>query len=363
MKKIVVLCIMLLFITCGCGKMTKESAVKDFIGDVNSSKSYTLKGTMEIVNNEETFIYSLEANYLKGDYYKVMLVNQTNNHEQIILRNNDGVYVITPSLNKSFKFQSEWPYNSSQAYILASLVNDVKNDKDVLLEETENNYILKSKVNYPNNTELNYQKLYFDKKMNLESVEVYNDQDIPKISVVFTSVDLKANLDEDDFLLEDLIDEEVCCKEETCTDSKCPENSSDGNNDTSIDKAESEETSNVLESVIYPLYIPSNTHLSASEKIDTDSGERVILTFAGDKDFILIEETASISSEFEIIPVYGEPMMVADTVAALSASSLSWSSGNIDYYLASNELSQEEMLTIAASLGNTQGVSGTVGSK
>jgi len=38
---------------------------------------------------------------------RVSLKNKTNNHEQIILKNSDGVYVLTPSLNKSFKFQSD----------------------------------------------------------------------------------------------------------------------------------------------------------------------------------------------------------------------------------------------------------------
>ena len=377
MKKILVLCMFLLFITCGCGKFDSTSAVKEFTSDVNNSKSYKLKGSMEIVNNEETFTYSLEAYYLKENYYKVVLVNQTNNHEQIILRNEDGVYVVTPSLNKSFKFQSEWPFNSSQAYILASLVNDIKNDKNVTLEETENNYILKSIVNYPNNAELTYQKIYFDKKMNIESVEVYNKDDIAKIKVTFTSVDLKAGLDEDDFILDDLIDED-CCDDANCigsecentTDNKTNEPNKDNNesnttningkettdNETTTDSMESTETNSTLESIIYPLYIPSNTHLKASEKVDTDTGDRVILTFAGDKDFVLIEEVTNVSKNFEIIPVYGDPMMVSDTVAALSANSLSWSSGNVDYYLASNDLSQEEMLTIASSLGNSTAV-------
>ena len=82
----------------------------------------------------------------------------------------------------------------------------------------------------------------------------------------------------------------------------------------------------------------------------------MILTFAGDKEFVLIEEASNVSDKFEIIPVYGDPMLVSDTVAALSANSLSWSSGNVDYYLASQDLSQEEMLTIASSLGNTAAV-------
>ena len=95
MKKIIVLCLFLVFITCGCGKFDKDTAIKEFVSDVNSSKSYKIKGSMEIVNNEETFNYSLETYYLKDNYYKVILVNQTNNHEQIILRNDDGVYVLT----------------------------------------------------------------------------------------------------------------------------------------------------------------------------------------------------------------------------------------------------------------------------
>ena len=48
---------------------------------------------------------------------------------------------MTPSLNKSFKFQSEWPYNSSQAYILSSLLKDLENDSNVILEEKEDKYI------------------------------------------------------------------------------------------------------------------------------------------------------------------------------------------------------------------------------
>ena len=79
----------------GCGKTGTENVVKDFTSKVNDSKSYTLKGNMEIYADEETFTYSLEINFLKAYFYKVKMVNQTNNHEQIILRNTDAVYVMT----------------------------------------------------------------------------------------------------------------------------------------------------------------------------------------------------------------------------------------------------------------------------
>lgn len=372
MKKIAVLTISLMLMLSGCGKKSTEDLIGKFEKNVNNAKSYILKGNMEILSNEETYTYSLEVGYLKEDYYKVTLINQTNNHEQIILKNQEGVYVVTPTLNKSFKFQSEWPKNSSQSYILASILEDIKNDKEKTLEEQDKEYVIKTKVNYPNNSELSYQKIYFDKDMNLEKIEVYNNENIMNIKVTFSSINLKGGLDKEDFALEDLIDmtktEEENKNQESeqqdTSENKDKQETTQNNNQTNTDQnsCENEEcdtkSSNILDAVIYPLYIPSKTYLSNSEKIDTEDGNRVILTFAGDKNFVLIEEVANIAKEFEVIPVYGDPVMLSDTIAAKSANSMYWTSENVSYYLTSSDLTTEEMVTIAESLGNTKIVSG-----
>jgi len=378
MKKIAIISLVLMLILTGCGKKKPEDLVGKFEKSISNAKSYLLKGNMEILSNEETFTYSLEVAYLKDNFYKVTLVNQTNNHEQIILKNKDGIYVVTPVLNKSFKFQSEWPDNSSQSYILSSILKDIKNDAEMTIEEKDKGYVLKNKVNYPNNKELTYQKVYFDKDMNLESIEVYNTENIVNIKVVFSSINMKAGLEEEDFALEKLIDvnaqkeETKDNKKDNKTDSKA-NNKTDENKDktetnnssttNSNENCENEEcdkkSSNILDSVIYPLYIPSQTYLSSSEKVDTEDGNRVILTFAGDKNFVLIEEVANVAEEFEIIPVYGEPVMLSDTIAAKSANSLVWTSEGLSYYLTSSDLSTEEMVTIAESLGNAKTVAGT----
>ena len=374
MKKIAILSLVLMLVLTGCGKKKPEDLVGKFEKSISNAKSYVLKGNMEILSNEETFTYSLEASYLKDNFYKVTLVNQTNNHEQIILKNKDGVYVVTPALNKSFKFQSEWPENSSQSYILSSILKDIKNDKEMTIEEKDKGYVIKSKVNYPNNKELTYQKIYFDKNMNLESVEVYNNENIVNIKVMFSSVNLKGGLEEEDFALDKLIDVNKQNEDKNKDDKKDNktenkgENKTDGTDKNTSDNTNKEnctneecdkKSSNIIDSIIYPLYTPSETYLSNSEKVDTDDGNRVILTFAGEKNFVLIEEVANVANEFEIIPVYGDPVMLSDTIAAKSANSLVWNSEGLSYYLTSSDLSTEEMVTIAESLGNTKTVVGT----
>lgn len=340
MKKIIfILCG--LFLITGCGSVDKDKVINKFIDEVEGCKSYTLNGNMEIYNNEDTFSYEMDVYYLDDNYFKVEMVNKVNSNEQIILRDNEAVYVVTPSLNKSYKFTSEWPFNSSQAYILNTLVEDVKNDDGVKFEEVDGEFSLKVKVNYPNNSNLIYQKLYFDKNLNLKAVDVFGEDDILAISVKFNKINFKAKLSEKDFNIDAIIDKKV--------------NSNIEEDDEVLNEqdSESEETSS-LEDVIYPLYVPADTYLNEKEFVNTENGERAILTFNGAKNFVLIEETTVSNEEFETIPVFGDPLLISDTIGILGSNSLSWSNNNVDYYLASNDMSREEILNVANSLNVTE---------
>ena len=331
MKKVFLIIITLLCLT-GCNKKINVNPINEFESSVNKTKSYKIVGTMELQNDEEIFEYELTVSYLKDSNYKVEMLNKTNNQEQIILKNEDGLYVITPALNKSFKFESTWPDNSSQAYILSSLLKDIKNDKNTSYVTKDDMYIIQCAVNYPNNSELSYQKIYLDKNYNLKKVEVYNDADLVKIKINLTDVDLKAGLNEDEFELKKYVNTSEC-EEENCSDEK---------------------TMSRIESAIYPLYTPANTYLSGSEVVNSDLDSRVILTFSGDKNFVIVEQNANAGIEHEIIPVYGEPIMLNDTIGALSTNSMYWTSNSVDYYLASDDLSIEEMVFVATSLTNAR---------
>ena len=349
MKRIILLILCILAL-CGCGRVDKDNVIKQLSNKITKSSSYTIDGKMQIISNEEKFDYNIEVNYLKDDYYKVVLLNNSNNHEQIILRNKDGVYVITPSLNKSFKFQSEWPNNSSQAYILESLLKDIKNDNKVEFESNEDGYILKVKVVYPNNSNLEYEKIYVDKDINLKKIEVYDRNDQVSITVTIDKIDYRANLDKDSFELDNFINESCCDKnEENCTN-PCPEE---------CKTEDCNKQASSLDTAIYPLYVPENSSLASNEVINTDNGNRLILTFSGENEFVLIEEASKVYDNMEVVPVYGDPHILNSSVVALSANSLYWTDSNVDFYLASNTLSGEEMLTIAASMTNSQIVSQT----
>ena len=321
MKKIFLLTIMcLLFV--GCGKSNEEDILKNYQKKLDNSKSYTLDAKMEIFSNEESYNYDVNVTYKEGDFYKVSLINTENSHEQIILKNEDGVYVITPALNKSFKFQSEWPYNSSQSYILSSVIKDLSTDSDRTYEEKNDKYIYTSKVDYPNNSSLVKQKVTFNKDMEIQKIEVLDSKDKSQIIVDIIKVDYKSNPDKEYFALENNIDDE-CCEDENVSQS--------------------------IEDVVYPMYLPANTVYEGEEKLNNNEQERVILTFSGEKPFILVEETTSVSKEFEVNQTGAELVFYENIVGNLTDTSLSWHENGIDYYIVGQNLSSEELLQIASS--------------
>lgn len=334
MKKIflgIFLC--LIFLT-GCGKKSEGDVLKSYTSAVEKAKSYYLNGKMELVNNEDVYTYDISVSYEADDNYKIELVNTVNNHEQVILRNSEGVYVVTPSLNKSFKFQSDWPYNNSQVYLLSSLLDDINNDEERVFETKDNEYVFTTRVNYPNSPKLEKQKIYFNANNLPTMVEVLDKDGNVEIKMVFNKIDLKADFNDTYFDLSSILDTEV--KEE--------KNEEQQNTET-----ETKETA-TIDDIIYPMYLPTNTYLANQEKVKVDNGERLILTFAGDSSFVLVEETVSITNSPEIIPTYGEVELIGASLAVINDNSANWFSNGIEYYVVSDTMDSSEILEVAKSI-------------
>lgn len=84
-----------IFLMSGCGIKSADNILDKLEKKLKNADSYYVEGTMEIMNHEDTYTYDVKVSYKKQDYYRIELVNTLNNHEQVILRNDDGVYVDT----------------------------------------------------------------------------------------------------------------------------------------------------------------------------------------------------------------------------------------------------------------------------
>ena len=318
MKKIFIMLGVILLLS-GCGKYSDRDLIKDVSKKVNSSKAYHLIGILDIYRNEEKYSYDVDSSYKKEDMFKVDLKNKSNNHEQIILKNKEGVFVITPSLNKNFKFQSDWPYNNSQIYLLQPIITDISNEKGRKVETKKNGYVITSKVDYPTEKKYVKQKIYIDNDKNITKVEVLDSKDNIKMKLKISNIEYNPKFDKEYF--------------EAKTYQK---------------EVKKDKTSSKLNEVVYPMYVPEDTYLTAQDVVETNDGERAILTFAGDSNFTVVQETISNVNSDDY--VYGDPYLIQDTVGAITDYSVSWISNGMEYSVLSDKLSKNELVSVAESL-------------
>ena len=206
---------------------------------------------------------------------------------------------------------------------------------------------------------MNYRKIEYDKKFDdnyfelnsiINNTEENNKENIKNND----SNNIKDNKVEDSTNRNNKIKENEINNNETKessdnTNSSTNNNNTNTNNNTNEVETETKETLSI-EDIVYPMYLPDNTYLTSQERINTENGERLILTFGGDKSFVLVEETILNNDNNLIIPVNGEFDFLSDVIGVIGNNSVMWHSIGIEYYMTSNTLETSVLVDIARSI-------------
>ncbi|WP_246020184.1 LolA family protein [Lysinibacillus telephonicus] len=310
-----------------CGEDSPEEVLKDLNNKWNDVKGYELDATMEIKTGTEPRVYDVNVWYTEPDFYRVKVSQQGEDVTQMIIRNKEGVFVVTPSLRKTYKFQSEWPKQNSQAYLIGALAEDLLADNNVQMEEDEENYIFTAATRNNHKSIMPKQKITVNKKTMLPTtVSVLNETEEEQMLIEFKNIDLGMKHKESEYAVEKFNDEE-----------------------------EKSTASADIESKDFQTYYPvlnwDTTKLKDEKTISEDGVERVILTFEGEKAFTLVQQPV-VYEENSTVPVFapGDPADLGFTIGAITDNSISWERDGVSFFIASNDLTKDEMMEVAASV-------------
>lgn len=327
-KKVFLLLLGLLIalVLAACGEKSQEDVVSALDSKVQKMTGYKADAKMTLQTGNDPQVYEVEIWHKEPTFYRVNLKNAEKDQSQMILRNEEGVFVLTPALNKSFRFQSDWPENSSQAYLFESLVHDVQEDPEAKFTATKDQYIFETKTNYKNNNMLPKQEITFNKKdLAPVSVKVMDPDRKVLLLVEFTKVEFDASFDKSAFDVE-----------KNMSSANIGEIPVMGE----VDKQPLE--------VLYPSEDAlAGVELKEEKKIETENGTRVIMTFGGEKTFTLIQETARVAEVATTISLSGEPVDLGFTVGTLTDKAISWTHNGAEFMIASDDLTQEELISVA----------------
>ncbi|BAQ08947.1 outer membrane lipoprotein-sorting protein [Bacillus sp. OxB-1] len=318
------LLVVIMVLLAACGSPSKEDVMKKLSGKWSDTKGYDLQATMEIKTGAEPRVYDVNVWHTKPDFYRVNVTQEGSEDSQMIVRNEEGVFVVTPSLGKTYKFQSDWPAQNSQAYLIGTLSDDIKADKNSTMTEKDNTYIFETATRNNHKKVLPTQQIHIDKKTLLPKyVSILDENKEEKIRITFKKITLGMERKPADYAVE---------MENTGTETPPTEK----------------------ESMALSLYLPSiewdGVSQVAEEVVQTDNGIRSFMTYGGTKEFIIVQEPASKPEGKMAVSVEGDPVDLGFTVAALTEKSISWESDGVSFFIASDMLTQDELIEVAASM-------------
>ena len=322
---LLVVCLLVAILT-ACGTKSQSDVTNDLQEKVEKMQSYSTEATMTLQMGTDPQTYDVEVSFKKPEYYRVSLQNAEKEENQIILKNDEGVFVLTPALNKSFKFQNEWPKNSSQAYLFESLVNDIVADETTTFTENETSYVFETKTRYQNNSMLPTQIITFDKK-SLEPVSLkVLDTDRNEVVIVeFKEFEFDVPFDVQEF---DVQKNMAMAQLEVTVMAPVE----DGNF-----------------SVMYPT-TSYGAELVDEVTVKTSNGNRVVLTYEGENTFTLIQEKSLVMPTSAPIQSNGKPVDLGFAIGEMMNNALLWTYQGVDYTLASSSLTQEQLVIVAQTM-------------
>lgn len=298
-----------------------KSFDKQFDKKMTDMNAYILEGNMEITKGEDVKTYAVEVGYKKAekDYFKVSLTDKELNQKQIILRNDGGVYVITPSLNQIFKFEGDWPMNSPKPYLLQSIADIVK-QKNAVIKKEKSGYLVSSKVTYPNNKNFDHEEIMFDKEAKIKGLKIYNKDNNIELNLVFTKVDYNAKIKDSYF--------------------KVP---------STLESKTSTSAISEQDLPLYPVMI-YGSELSSSNSMEVNGEIKHVLEYTGEKNFTVVEIKRKNVENTQTVIMPGQIIDTLDVVGFYDGNHMSAIYDNVEFSVFSEDLGPDEMMEVINSM-------------
>jgi len=342
----IVLTVSVVLAGCGGGKKDANSVAKDLDKLVGKMESYSTTGTMTLNTGIQPQKYDVEVWYQKPEYYRIKLSNADKDISQIVLKNDDGVFVLTPHLNKSFRFQSDWPKNQGQWYLFQSLVESISKDNERQFTTDGDSYVFDVVANYQN-ASLARQKIWLNQKdLKPQHVEISDESGNVLVLMDFNNFELNKAFEKDSFDMQRNMTSERIQSLPVMADQKSPTKDADASKQTPAKPAAPKQQPLV---VIEPTYIPEGVNKPTLTETKLGENKAVLLKYGGKYNYNLL---LTHPNEQPVSMVQGTIVDLGYTLGVLSGKekeqrTLTWMYGGTEYRLSSGDLPQQEMVKIA----------------
>ncbi|QSO47000.1 LolA family protein [Alicyclobacillus mengziensis] len=125
----------------GCGTPSTKNVVSKLQTQAEeldaTNYQSTAKMTVQMDSGSQT--YYIVTSYDSPNTYKIALGDSNQQINQIIVRNPNGMFIVSPSLQKVFRFNGNWAQNQGHIYLYDQILQQIVNSKNVKMAKSGNN--------------------------------------------------------------------------------------------------------------------------------------------------------------------------------------------------------------------------------
>lgn len=305
---------------------SKDNVSKNIAERRENLTAYHMEATMDIQSSEDNRSYFVTTDYASfdnNDHFRVSLLDKNINQEQIILRNDKGVFVLTPMLNQVYQFKGDWPLNSPKPYLYHSMLSAFDGSHEI--KKMDDGYLVNFKPNYENAPTWTKEDMKFSTDLKPLWINIYDDASNVVVKIVFSEVDFEPKYSENFF-------------DVTANMEEARKNMS---------------SSTMAQDDDLPLY-PAGADVSCVLKEETEatvSGDKVyILTYEGSKSFTIVQNILEPHEEMETQVINGSMVDILGVMGYTSGKNLTYAYNGVRYNIYSDSLSVNEMIEIACGM-------------
>lgn len=252
--------------------------------------SYYMEASMEFFKGEDSRKYTVKVAFKKAadnDLFRVSMYDNASEQEQIMLKNEDGVFVLTPALNQVYKFKGDWPLNGHKPYLYQSMIETIQGTSDI--SKLDEGYLIVSTPEFKNMPSWSRQEMKMTKDYKPEWVHIYDNNNDVAVKISFTKVEFNPTFADNYFAV-------------------------DTNMSESRENLTTSTSSSIYDLPLYPVNADVDATLKEVSNITIDNGHQVMLTYSGVQGFTVLETAISGYDEMTIIEVNGEIVDIYGTI-------------------------------------------------
>jgi outer membrane lipoprotein-sorting protein len=366
----IVMCVAL--VAAGCGTKNAEQVVKDLDHVIGKLDSYQGAGKMTLQTGQQAQEYNVEVWYKNPHYYRIALTNEAKDITQIVLRNDEGVFVLTPHLNKMFRFQSDWPENSGQVYLYQSLVQSIVMDNERQFAQEKDMYVFDVAANYQNGL-LSRQKIWLNKKDYApKQVQVSDENNNVMVSVNFSQFEFGKKFDKDSFDMQrnmtswNIQSLPTTAKvgdtaKQGAVDATAKQGTTaagtnkSGTSGTSLQQTTASDKAAAAKQsfgIVEPNYLPKGVKKQDMKEVKLGDDKGILFRYSGAFNYTLIETMPQAKT---VTSLPGDIVDLGYTLGVVTGEekgmrTLTWTYDGIEYRLSTGDLPPTEMIRVAQSV-------------